>query len=92
MTKEQLIDKFDRFILENTDKDKYFYPKKKDVEFRGHKVFSIYYTKLYDDYEIHTEAELNTEKEEMDEDYFYHFKDLSFSEISMLYLACTIRK
>ena len=29
MTKEQLIDKFDRFILENTDKDKYFYPKKR---------------------------------------------------------------
>lgn len=91
MTKEQLIDIFARFILENSAKDKHFYPKK-DVEFRGHKVFSIYYTKLYDDYEIHTEAELNTEKEEMDEDYFYHFKDLSFSEISMLYLACSKRK
>ena len=91
MTKEQLIDIFARFILENSAEDKRFYPKK-DVEFRGHKVFSIYYTKLYDDYEIHTEAELNTEKEEMDEDYFYHFKDLSFSEISMLYLACSRRK
>lgn len=90
MTKEQLIDVFARFILENSAGDKHFYPK--DVEFRGHKVFSIYYTKLYDDYEIHTEAELNTEKEEMDEDYFYHFKDLSFSEISMLFLACTKRK
>lgn len=90
MTKEQLIDVFARFILENSAGDKHFYPK--DVEFRGHKVFSIYYTKLYDDYEIHTEAELNTEKEEMDEDYFYHFKDLSFSEISMLFLACTRRK
>ena len=90
MTKEQLIDIFSRFILENSAGDKHFYPK--DVEFRGHKVFSIYYTKLYDDYEIHTEAELNTEKEEMDEDYFYHFKDLSFSEISMLFLTCTIRK
>ena len=87
MTKEQLIDVFARFILENSAGDKHFYPK--DVEFRGHKVFSIYYTKLYDDYEIHTKAELNTEKEEMDEDYFYHFKDLSFSEISMLFLACT---
>ena len=90
MTKEQWIDVFARFILENSAGDKHFYPK--DVEFRGHKVFSIYYTKLYDDYEIHTEAELNTEKEEMDEDYFYHFKDLSFSEISMLFLACTKRK
>lgn len=90
MTKEQLIDVFARFILENSAGDKHFYPK--DAEFRGHKVFSIYYTKLYDDYEIHTEAELNTEKEEMDEDYFYHFKDLSFSEISMLFLACTKRK
>lgn len=90
MTKEQLIDVFARFILENSAGDKHFYPK--DIEFRGHKVFSIYYTKLYDDYEIHTEAELNTEKEEMDEDYFYHFKDLSFSEISMLFLACTKRK
>ena len=90
MTKEQLIDVFARFILENSAGDKHFYPK--DVEFRGHKVFSIYYTKLYDDYEIHTEAELNTEKEEMDEDYFYNFKDLSFSEISMLFLACTKRK
>ena len=90
MTKEQLIDVFARFILENSAGDKHFYPK--DVEFRGHKVFSIYYTKLYDYYEIHTEAELNTEKEEMDEDYFYHFKDLSFSEISMLFLACTKRK
>lgn len=90
MTKEQLIDVFARFILENSAGDKHFYPK--DVEFRGHKVFSIYYTKLYDDYEIHTEAELNTEKEEMDEDYFYHFKDLSFSEISMLFLACTKHK
>lgn len=90
MTKEQLIDIFARFILENSAGDKHFYPK--DVEFRGHKVFSIYYTKLYDDYEIHTEAELNTEKEEMDEDYFYHFKDLSFFEISMLFLACTKRK
>lgn len=89
MTKEQLINIFARFILENSAVDKHFYPK--DVEFRGHKVFSIYYTKLYDDYEIHTEAELNTEKEEMDEDYFYHFKDLSFSEISMLFLACTRR-
>lgn len=87
MTKEQLIDIFARFILENSAGDKHFYPK--DVEFRGHKVFSIHYSKLYDDYEIHTEAELNTEKEEMDEDYFYYFKDLSFSEISMLYLACT---
>ena len=87
MTKEQLINIFARFILENSAGDKHFYPK--DVEFRGHKVFSIYYTKLYDDYEIHTEAELNTEKEEMDEDYFYHFKDLSFSEISTLYLNCT---
>lgn len=90
MTKEQLIDVFARFILENSAGDKHFYPK--DVEFRGHKVFSIYYTKLYDDYEIHTKAELNTEKEEMDEDYFYHFKDLSFSEISMLFLACTKHK
>ena len=90
MTKEQSIDVFARFILENSAGDKHFYPK--DVEFRGHKVFSIYYTKLYDDYEIHTKAELNTEKEEMDEDYFYHFKDLSFSEISMLFLACTKRK
>ena len=87
MTKEQLIDKFARFILENSAGDKYFYPK--DVEFRGRNVFSIYYTKLYDDYEIHTEAELNTEKEEMDEDYFYYFKDLSFSEINTLYLDCT---
>lgn len=90
MTKEQLIDIFARFILENSAGDKHFYPK--DVEFRGHKVFSIYYTKLYDDYEIHAKAELNTEKEEMDEDYFYHFEDLSFSEISMLFLACTKRK
>lgn len=90
MTKEQLIDVFARFILENSAGDKHFYPK--DVEFRGHKVFSIYYTKLYDDYEIHTKAELNTEKEEMDEDYFYHFEDLSFSEISMLFLACTRHK
>ena len=90
MTKEQLIDIFARFILEISAGDKHFYPK--DVEFRGHKVFSIHYNKLYDDYEIHTEAELNTEKEEMDEDYFYHFKDLSFSEISMLFLACTKRK
>lgn len=90
MTKEQLIDIFARFILENSAGDKHFYPK--DVEFRGHKVFSIHYSKLYDDYEIHAEAELNTEKEEMDEDYFYHFKDLSFSEISMLFLACTKRK
>ena len=90
MTKEQLIDIFARFILANSAEDKHFYPK--DVEFRGHKVFSIYYTKLYDDYEIHTEAELNTEKEEMKEDSFYHFKDLSFSEISMLFLACTRRK
>ena len=64
MTKEQLIDKFDRFILENSAGDKHFYPN--NVEFKGHKVFSIYYTKLYDDYEIHAEAELNTEKEEMD--------------------------
>lgn len=86
MTKEQLIDIFARFILENSAGDKHFYPK--DVEFRGHKVFSIYYTKLYDDYEIHTKAE----KEEMKEDYFYYFKDLSFSEISMLYLACSRRK
>lgn len=91
MTKEQLIDIFARFILENSAGDKHFYPKK-DVEFRGHKVFSIYYTKLYDDYKIHAEAEPNPKEEEMDEDYFYHFKDLSFSEISMLYLACTIRK
>lgn len=90
MTKEQLIDIFARFILENSDKDKYFYPN--NVEFRGHKVFSIHYTKLCDDYEIHTEAELNSEKEEIDEDYFYYFKDLSFSEISMLYLACSRRK
>lgn len=90
MTKEQLIDIFARFILENSAGDKYFYPK--DVEFRGHKVFSIHYTKLCDDYEIHTEAGLNPEKEEMDEDYFYYFKDLSFSEISMLYLACTRHK
>ena len=91
MTKEQLINIFARFILENSAEDKHFYPKK-DVEFRGHKVFSIHYTKLYDDYEIHAEAEPNQKEEEMDEDYFYHFKDLSFSEISMLYLACTIRK
>ena len=90
MTKEQLIDIFARFILENSAGDKHFYPK--DVEFRGHKVFSIHYTKLYDDYEIHAEAEQNPEKEEMKEDYFYHFKDLSFSEISMLYLACSRRK
>ena len=92
MTKEQLIDKFARFILENTDKDKYFYPK--DVQFRSRNVFSIHYSKLYDDYEIYTteEEELNSEKEEMDEDYFYYFKDLSFSEISMLYLACSKRK
>ena len=89
MTKEQLIDIFARFILENSAGDKHFYPK--DVKFRGHKVFSIYYTKLYDDYEIHTEAELNTEKEEMDEDYFYYFKDLSFSEIHTLYLNCARR-
>ena len=27
MTKEQLIDIFARFILENSNKDKYFYPK-----------------------------------------------------------------
>lgn len=60
MTKEQLIDIFARFILENSAGDKYFYPN--NVEFRGHKVFSIHYTKLYDDYEIHTEAELNPEK------------------------------
>ena len=40
MTKEQLIDVFARFILENSAGDKHFYPK--DVEFRGHKVFSIY--------------------------------------------------
>ena len=90
MTKEQLIDKFARFMLENSAGDKHFYPN--NVEFKGHKVFSIYYTKLYDDYEIHAEAEPNPKEEEMDEDYFYHFKDLSFSEISMLYLACTIRK
>ena len=90
MTKEQLINIFARFILENSDKDKYFYPK--NVQFRGRNVFSIHYTKLYDDYEIHTKAELNPEKEEMKEDYFYHFKDLSFSEISMLYLACSRRK
>ena len=89
MTKEQLIDVFARFILENSDKDKYFYPK--NVQFRGRNVFSIHYTKLCDDYEIHTGAGLNPEKEEMDEDYFYYFKDLSFSEISMLYLACTRR-
>ena len=87
MTKEQLIDIFARFILENSAEDKHFYPN--NVEFKGHKVFSIYYTKLYDDYEIHAEAELNLKEEEMDEDYFYHFKDLSFSEISMLYLACS---
>ena len=37
MTKEQLINIFARFILENSDKDKYFYPK--DIEFRSHKVF-----------------------------------------------------
>lgn len=37
MTKEQLIDIFVRFILENFAGDKYFYPK--DVEFRGNKVF-----------------------------------------------------
>ena len=55
MTKEQLIDKFARFILENTDKDKYFYPK--DVQFRSRNVFSIHYSKLYDDYEIYTEEE-----------------------------------
>ena len=91
MTKEQLINIFARFILENSAENKHI-KTKKDVEFRGHKVFSIYYTKLYDDYEIHTEAELNPEKEEMKEDYFYHFKDLSFSEISMLYLACSKRK
>ena len=90
MTKEQLIDIFARFILENSAGDKHFYPK--DVEFRGHKVFSIHYSKLYDDYEIHAETELNTEKEEMDEDYFYYFKDLSFSEINTLYLDCTRRK
>lgn len=90
MTKEQLIDIFARFILENSDKDKYFYPK--DVEFRGRNVFSIHYSKLYDDYEIHAEAEPNPKEEEMKEDYFYHFKDLSFSEISMLYLACSRRK
>lgn len=89
MTKEQLINIFARFILENSDKDKYFYPK--DVQFRGRNVFSIHYSKLYDDYEIYTEAELNPEKEEMDEDYFYYFKDLSFSEISTLYLDCTRR-
>ena len=89
MTKEQLIDIFARFILENSAGDKHFYPK--DVEFRGHKVFSIHYTKLYDDYEIHAEAEPNSKEEEMD-DYFYRFKDLSFSEISMLYLACSRRK
>ena len=89
MTKEQLIDVFARFILENSDKDKYFYPK--DVQFRGRNVFSIHYSKLYDDYEIHTEAELNSEKEEMDEDYFYYFKDLSFYEIHTLYLNCTRR-
>ena len=34
----------------------------------------------------------SSKEEEMDEDYFYHFKDLSFSEISMLFLACTRRK
>ena len=89
MTKDQLIDIFARFILENSTGDKHFYPK--DVEFRGHKVFSIHYSKLYDDYEIHAEAELNPEKEEMNEDYFYYFKDLSFSEINMLYLACIRR-
>ena len=91
MTKEQLIDKFARFILENTDKDKYFYPK--DVQFRSRNVVSIHYNKLYDDYEIYTEEEeIKKKKEEMDEDYFYYFKDLSFSEISMLFLACTRRK
>lgn len=89
MTKEQLIDIFARFILENSAGDKYFYPD--NVEFRGYKVFSIHYTKLYDDYEIHAEAEPNPKEEEMKEDYFYHFKDLSFSEISMLYLACSRR-
>ena len=89
MTKDQLIDVFARFILENSDKDKYFYPK--NVQFRGRNVFSIHYSKLYDDYEIYTEEELNSEKEEMDEDYFYYFKDLSFSEINMLYLACIKR-
>ena len=89
MYKEQLIDIFTRFILENSDKDKYFYPK--NVQFRGRNVFSIHYSKLYDDYEIYTEAELNPEKEEMDEDYFYYFKDLSFSEINTLYLDCTKR-
>lgn len=87
MTKDQLIDIFARFILENSADDKHFYPK--DVEFRDHKVFSIHYSKLYDDYEIYAEAELNLEKEEMDEDYFYYFKDLSFSEINTLYLDCT---
>ena len=90
MTKDQLIDIFTRFILENSADNKYFYPQ--DVEFRGHKVFSIHYSKLYDDYEIHAEAELNSEKEEMNEDYFYYFKDLSFSEINMLYLACIKHK
>ena len=37
MTKEQLIDIFARFILENSAGYKYFYPK--DIEFMGHKVF-----------------------------------------------------
>ena len=90
MTKEQLIDIFARCILENSAGDKYFYPN--NVEFRGYKVFSIHYTKLYDDYEIHAEAEPNPKEEEMKEDYFYHFKDLSFSEIHTLYLNCARRK
>ena len=37
MTKDQLIDIFARFILENSAEDKHFYPK--DVEFKGNKVF-----------------------------------------------------
>ena len=87
MTKEQLIDKFARFILENSAGDKYFYPN--NVKFRGHKVFSIHYSKLYNDYEIYTEEDINSEKEEMDEYCFYYFKDLFFSEINTLYLDCT---
>ena len=89
MTKKQLVDIFARFILENSAEDKHFYPN--NIEFRSRNVFSIHYSKLYDDYEIYTEEELNSEKEEIDKYCFYYFKDLSFYEIHTLYLNCARR-
>lgn len=87
MTKEQLIDIFARFILENSAGDKYFYPKDR-IKFKGHNVFSIHYTKLYDDYEIHTIVEPNYETGEIKKDYYYYFRDQSFQDLAKLYVNC----